>query len=282
MTEKRGSQCLMAPRDLSRMRFLRSSLSCTGMACVSELHNRQRQRVLKSHLHRQCSSPAPRECSNECGTVQPRDLGNEQLCEHRAHLLVWQVGVHDEVRPVRLDHCGGSRGAEDVRQVRADLQDEQGRLSCEACIRLQTFALHWQQAQAPAMGSAAASQGTLTCYAPAVAGQGVQDMFSMCGGHEQLPCSCAACRQVNGWHLVTLRADMDAKKGAPVYSRHPPMVPTSPASPFTLSPATPRLSCRCACGLVWGTMGQQQDIQRLHPPCMVVQALGVGAEAHLT
>ena len=30
---------------------------------------------------------------------------------------------------------------------------------------------------------------------------------------------------------------MDAKKGAPVYSLHPPMVPTSPAWPLDFSPA---------------------------------------------
>ena len=38
--------------------------------------------------------------------------------------------------------------------------------------------------------------------------------------------------------MCTFKADMEAKKGAPVYSRHPPMVPTQPDWPLDFSPAT--------------------------------------------
>ena len=38
-----------------------------------------------------------------------------------------------------------------------------------------------------------------------------------------------------GSSTPTVRADMAAKKGAPVYSRHPPSTPTFPAWPFHAS-----------------------------------------------
>ena len=41
--------------------------------------------------------------------------------------------------------------------------------------------------------------------------------------------------------MRTFKADMEAKKGAPVYSRHPPMVPTQPDWPLDFSPAI----CHC-------------------------------------
>ena len=163
MTLKRGSQCWMALKLLSRIFFFFSSLSCIPITLRSR--SQAEGRIAAGHmpmldLAAEADSLA---LGNQVFYMQqgsgtagkPTNSGHISQLGHlqstagkvacwmhskEAHLLVfvvcgvWNVWVHNKVWRISLDDCGSPRGTEDMRQICADLHmhDAWALLLCKA------------------------------------------------------------------------------------------------------------------------------------------------------